>query len=375
MPSVHCRLCSQSSVWLRAQRSTELLAASDAAGKQQQSDLELLQRQLADMRVEHAAINTAEQAAGHERRVSDAWPTEHPAQRSATAETGDSRPARVGCAALLAVIMQPDSTLRAQDELPHLSDELIKADGGHRSSLVAAATAHSASQQPVAAAAVAQAVSIGVGGANSDDAAGKDASLLVVSQGLVGSQQPAQPQRVDHDVDLARDQSAVAACASLSAAGNGEITHVAGTKVPGVKPLVQEVMQGACTALPPAVARPDSRHASFEQRNKSPPPAATRSDVPTSDTSALGLKQLASDQQVIAAPRRRSMAVTCEGTAELEAAGQMSACSRGVADIFASLSYLQDGMASTPEPALLRSVGTRSPEGEPARKKRRAEVV
>ncbi len=206
-----------------------------------------LHRQLADMRGEHAATGAAAPAAGVERRIADAQPTEQPAQQPATAVSGIPRPAHIGCAALLATAQstQPTSSTLAQDELLCQSHERIKADVASRSSLPAADVVHLASTQLVTAAAATQTVLAIVGCNDSDGAAGKDAFSSMLSQGPMGSQQAAHAQGVDHSVVVANDNSTASASASVSAAVANKAVYMHAAKLCLAEPLVVEDTQAA----------------------------------------------------------------------------------------------------------------------------------
>ena len=332
-----------------------------------------LHRQLANMRAEHTTTVAA--AAAVQCRTADAQPTEQPAQQAATVVSGTSRSAHIGCAALFAAKLQspqPASSTRVQDELSCLSDDCIEADGSRPSSLPAANVVHSASQQLVAAAA-AQAASRAVGCTECDGAAGMDASLPMLSQGPMDIQQPAR-QSMDANLVTAHDHSAVSGAASPSAIIVGQAVDMQAAKVCLTKPLVQDT-QAVYSTQPPAAGSPDSRHAGNEQRNKSLPAAAQSGVAPASNDSERGLQQLTGAEQSIAAVRNRSGASVSKGSAGHQVVVEREYVSnRSVADMFASLSYLQDGSASAPDAMILQSVSTRDADGQPVFKKRRAEV-
>jgi len=334
-----------------------------------------LHRQLADMRAGHAGTVAAAQAAGVERRIADAQLVQQQAQQPATAVSGKPRPAHIGCAALLATALhstQPASSTSAQDELSCQSDERIQADVAPRSILPAANVVHFASKQLVTAAAATQTALAIVGCKDSNGAAGKDASLPMASQGPMGSQQPAQG--LDHSVVAANDHSTASRSASVSAAIADEAVHIHAAKLCVAEPLVDEETQAVCSTQPPAAGSPNSRHADDEQRHKSLPVAAESGVAPTSKNSGRSSKQLAGAKS-IAATCKRSVVAVSQGSAEHQAQEEQEPVSnRSVADMFASLSYLQGGLASMPEAPTLQSATARDANGQPACKKRRVEV-
>ena len=338
-----------------------------------------LHRQLAGMRAEHTATVTAAQApvsAGVDGRIADAQPTEQPEQQSAT--SASLRSACIGCAALFATSLhstQPVSTARAQEELSQLSDKRIEAGDGDRSSLPAANTAHLALQQQklVATAAAAQAAPGEVGTPDGDSAAGNDVSLLHSWPEHMGSHHPAQASNVEDSLPLTRDQATISARASLPVVDNSTVSDMEAAKVFMNTPPAQEEGKADCAALLPAAGSPNSRHSGNLQRHKPLLAAANNGLAPTKDASEHRLAQLTDGERSMPAVRTGSGATVCKASVEHEAE-EKPGSHRSVADMFASLSYLQDSMAGPALPACPECFDTHDAEGEPAYKKRRAEV-
>ena len=358
------------------QGSTELLAASGAAGEQQQSVIVQLHRQLAEISAEHTAAIAAAKAAAQDRRVDGAQSTDQPAPHTATALPRLMRPALVGCAALLATAdagTRPTPTEPAQHEAPLVAR-------AHVSDRISQDTAQLASQLPGVTATGVQSASDGMGGLRTDNgrAAGHCTPLPVLPLRPTGYLQPAQPLQMEHVLPDACVQPDACAFDTQPTAGNSENAQQKGAVTNAARPLAQAEQQPDCTGLPTAADAllPQSR--GNEQCGVFVPSAIRCGLAPPNSSSERVMTDASNDGPRITEMRKRPKVTACGASADGSAGNEQGPTgNRSVVEMFASLHHVQDGVDSDspPESALLQQARARDAELEPAWKKRRADVM
>ena len=345
------------------QRTTELLAASEAAGKQQQRDLEVLHTQLADIRGQLAlAADPPDRSAQHLKDSGEPLWGE-PSSATLAADPANSGAARIGCSVLLSAGAErtepaPAHAAQGEQACPENASDAVCADasifqgGGQQPpSEVAQHASHTQPSGSGVAAAAAQPDAVPCLQLDSEDAVHEPMAPARPAASATGYQLEDPPCLLAAGASAQVTDPDAQSSSNTGCVGN----VVTRTGVADVSPeSARAPLPGQCANLPADAPRAPPEQATDTpclpgegQRQHFLPALVEAGRLEPARLSTEGDTKVASShEEGTDGQRKSSLEAGCNGGRGARSDQGETFSSRSVVDMFASLHYLQDAMDS-----------------------------